>query len=236
MYKSIKSITAMLLIVISIAYSSVSFSHYDRVDYSQRDPLEKINRVFFSVNYLLDQLILRPIAKLYKNALPIKLQKGIDNIYNNFGELRNAVNFGLQADSNNMINAGKRFFINSTVGVLGIVDVATDLGYQYNYNSFGRTIFSWTGKDGIYLELPLLSSATFSSAIGKIADAALLPEFYLDKSSRYIPSGIKIINKRSKFIGIDKLIYGDKYRMKRNLYLNKRYADLHPNDEIEDDF
>ena len=230
----------MLLFLISTAYSSVTYSHNhydDSPNYSQRDPLEKINRFFFSVNYLLDQLVLRPIAKTYKTVLPRNIQKGINNVYNNFGEIRNLVNFGLQADGKNMLNSSKRLLVNSTVGILGIIDIAEDFGYKHHYNSFGRTIFSWTGIDGIYLELPILGSTTFSSAIGYLVDLPLLPEFYIDKSSKYyVANTIKAVNSRSKLIGVDKLMYGDKYSLKRNIYLNERYVELHPDEAMEDDF
>ena len=106
------------------------------------DPLEGINRAVFGFNNVADKIILEPAAKGYKK-LPTPIQSGIGNFIKNLKLPLVAVNQLLQGQGKNAVESTGRFFINSTIGIFGLIDVADDLGLEQKEEDFGQTLATW---------------------------------------------------------------------------------------------
>ena len=135
-----------------------------------RDCFEKLNRVTFSFNQGLDKAIIKPIAKGYRN-LPDPIQKGTKNAVNNLSNLITIPNNILQGDVKlAIINTG-RLVVNTTVGLLGTIDVANKMGFpKYIKEDYGQTLGTWGVGPGCYVVLPVLGPSTIRDTVGSFAN------------------------------------------------------------------
>ena len=131
------------------------------------DPLEPINRAIFNFNNAADKIILEPAAKGYKK-LPSPIQTGISNFLNNLKLPLVAVNQILQGQFENASNSTGRFLVNSTAGVLGLVDVADKIGLEQTQEDFGQTLATWGIGDGFYIVLPIFGPSNIRDSTGMI--------------------------------------------------------------------
>ena len=129
------------------------------------DPLEPINRAIFSFNNALDKLIIEPAAKGYKK-LPSPVQSGLGNFLGNLKMPLVILNQILQGQIPNAVESTGRFVVNSTVGLVGIVDVATKIGLEETDEDFGQTFATWGIGDGFYLVLPIFGPSNVRDAVG----------------------------------------------------------------------
>lgn len=199
------------------------------------DPYENFNRVVFAFNQDVDHLIYRPAATIYKNVVPWPLQSGINNAFENIGELTTMSNDLLQGKIKYVFLDFWRFFINSTVGIGGMIDVASRVGLKKHYNDFGMTLAYWSGKvDSPYLQVPFLGPLTFRDAFGLPFDYAMSPYPYLRPDGwTYYPQLVRLVNLRSRLLDTDKLVDDafDPYIFVRNAYLQYRRAVVEANNE-----
>ena len=135
-----------------------------------KDCFEKLNRATFSFNQGLDKALIKPIAKGYRN-LPNPIQKGTKNAVTNLSNLITIPNNVLQGDVKTaMINTG-RLVVNTTVGLLGTVDVANKMGFpKYEKEDYGQTLGKWGVGPGCYLVLPVLGPSTVRDTAGSFAN------------------------------------------------------------------
>ena len=131
------------------------------------DPLESINRAVFSFNNVADRIVLEPVAKGYKK-LPSPVQSGIGNFINNLKLPLVAVNQLLQGQGKNAAESTGRFFVNSTIGIFGIVDVADNIGLEQKEEDFGQTLATFGVGDGFYIVLPLFGPSNLRDTTGMI--------------------------------------------------------------------
>ena len=131
------------------------------------DPLEGINRTIFGFNNVADRVILEPVAKGYKK-LPSPIQSGIGNFLNNLKLPLAAVNQLLQGQGKNAAESTGRFLVNSTVGLLGLVDVAENIGLEQKEEDFGQTLATWGVGDGFYIVLPLFGPSNLRDTSGMV--------------------------------------------------------------------
>jgi len=133
---------------------------------SVKDCFEPLNRATFALNQGLDKAILKPVAKGYR-TLPAPIKKGTGNVLNNLSTLITIPNNVLQGDfALAGINAG-RLFINTTVGILGIFDVASDMGFpKYVKEDYGQTLGTWGVGPGCYIVLPVLGPSSVRDTAG----------------------------------------------------------------------
>ncbi|KEQ18617.1 hypothetical protein GZ78_00290 [Endozoicomonas numazuensis] len=187
------------------------------------DPWEKANRAVFSFNDTLDTYALKPVAKGYNTVTPKPIQQLVSNFFSNLGELRNAANALLQFKSTEALASVGRFGINSTLGMLGMVDVATPLGIEQKYEDFGLTLAHWGTPSGPYVVLPLLGSRTLRSGIGTLPDSMMnLQGEIQPERDQWTARGVDIINTRSSLLSSEDLIAGDRYSFIRDAYLQRR--------------
>ena len=131
-----------------------------------KDCFEPLNRATFSFNQGLDKALFKPIAKGY-NTLPPSVRKGTGNVINNLSNLITIPNNILQGDFKiAAINTG-RLVVNSTIGLLGIIDVANDMGFpNYEKEDYGQTLGKWGVGPGCYIVLPVLGPSTIRDTAG----------------------------------------------------------------------
>ena len=131
------------------------------------DPFEPVNRAIFSFNNVADRVILEPVAKGYKK-LPSPIQSGISNFLSNLRAPLVVVNQLLQGQGENAIQSSGRFIINSTVGLLGVFDVAEKIGIEEKEEDFGQTLATWGVGDGFYIVLPLFGPSNMRDTSGML--------------------------------------------------------------------
>ena len=134
------------------------------------DPLEPVNRVIFQVNRGLDTWFLRPAATFYRGMLPPPLQTAVGNFLDNLSSPVVLFNDILQGNGDRAANTFARFLINTTIGIGGIFDMATDMGYPDHSEDFGQTLGVWGAGEGPYIMLPIFGPSNPRDAIGMVAD------------------------------------------------------------------
>lgn len=130
------------------------------------DPFESVNRRLFKFNYLADEYVLLPVVRGYTWLLPTPVREGISNVYNNIAEIPTILNLGLQLQGEETLTSVGRLTLNTTVGLLGVFDVATPLGLERQDADFGQTLAVWGVNDGPYLMLPLLGPSNVRDTAG----------------------------------------------------------------------
>ena len=206
------------------------------VSYSNLDPLESVNRPIFAFNDKLDRFILRPIAVGYDTISPDFIQRGVGNIFSNTADFTTSLNRILQGDFVEATSSGGRFLVNSTLGLLGIFDVASAMGINEEKTDFGQTLSVWGFSSGPYLMVPMFGPRTVRSGAGTIVDSLSSVEKQIDNVPlRNSVWGIKVIDGRAELLKADDLITGDRYIFVRDAYLQRRKA-LESGDVVIDNF
>src|SRR5688572_26977733 len=136
--------------------------------YDPQDPLEKVNRAVFGFNEKADQYVLKPVAKGYDKITPQPVRRGIANFFDNLFYPTVIVNDLLQAKLKQGAFDLGRFVVNTTVGVVGIFDVATGWGMEKHEEDFGQTLGYWGVGPGWYLMLPLLGPSDNRDLVGRV--------------------------------------------------------------------
>lgn len=197
-----------------------------------KDPLEGFNRAMFAFNEGVDQLALRPAAKGYELVVPAPVRSGVTNFFSNVGDLSVAFNDALQGKGSDAATDVGRFVVNTTVGVLGVMDVATEWGMEKHDEDFGQTLGKWGIGDGPYLVLPLLGPRTTRDAAARLtvdmtADAISHIHKVAPRNAAY---GLRLVDDRATLLPADKVIEEaalDKYSYIRDAYLQRRRNLVH---------
>lgn len=194
------------------------------------DPLERTNRDVFDFNLAVDDAVLRPVAVFYRDAVPAPVRTGLRNALNNLEEPRILANNLLQG---RLLDAGHtfmRFFINSTAGVGGLIDVAGPSGIARRSGDFGQTLHVWGVGAGPYLMLPLLGPSNPRDATGLAADAALNPLTWLFPTAANIGlvAADGVATREANIENLDEIRNGslDPYARLRSLWRQNRAAEI----------
>ena len=166
MLKTIKIIFLLLFLSANALAGSDGELELSKKNKPTKDCFEPLNRLTFSLNQSLDKAIFKPVAKGYR-ALPSPIKKGTGNALKNLSTLVTVPNNVLQGDFKLAgINTG-RFILNTTVGVLGIFDPASEMGFpKYVKEDYGQTLGAWGVGPGCYLVLPVLGPSTIRDTAG----------------------------------------------------------------------
>tara|TARA_B100000989_G_scaffold132002_1_gene97946 strand:+ start:880 stop:1719 length:840 start_codon:yes stop_codon:yes gene_type:complete len=163
-----------------------------------KDCFEKLNRATFSFNQGLDKAIIKPIAKGYRN-LPDPIQRGTKNAVTNLSNLITIPNNVLQGDVKSAIINTGRLVINTTVGLLGTIDVANKIGFpKYIKEDYGQTLGKWGVGPGCYLVLPVLGPSTLRDTAGSFANVMGGDPWYnasVHGNNEYLSEGLFITSK-----------------------------------------
>jgi phospholipid-binding lipoprotein MlaA len=194
-----------------------------------QDPYEGWNRSVFSFNESLDANVIKPVATGYKYAVPATFRQGLTNFYNNFIDLWSTVNSALQGKLGNAGSDGLRVLANTTVGMLGLFDVATDMGIKKYPEDFGQTLGAWGIGAGPYVVWPILGPATVRDSFGLPLDLMATPGFLLidDFGWSLAASSLQFVNTRANLLKVGDLLDDavlDKYTFVRDAHLQRRLS------------
>lgn len=145
------------------------------------DPLETVNRFIFAFDLTLDVFILKPAAATYRFLLPADVRDSVRNVIRNLRSPVVVANDLFQGEMDRAETTTMRFLINSTVGVLGILDVADGWGYPYHDEDFGQTLAVHGTGEGAYLVLPIFGPSSIRDGVGLLVDTFLDPLTYVGR-------------------------------------------------------
>ena len=203
---------------------------------SEIDPLKNINERTHNLNQTLDLQFASPIARFYKRVTPDFIEISITNFTRNMEDLSIAINNILQGKLNDGISDITRFTINSTLGICGFIDVASDLGLNKNDEDFGQTLAVWGVPDGPYLVLPGLGPSTLRDTLSMVPDAFLTPLWLIDHDrTAYSLTAIDLVDTRARYLGLESVVIGDEYLFFRDAYLQSREFEI-LDGQVDDDF
>jgi len=199
--------------------------------FDERDPAEGFNRTMYSFNDSLDRAIVKPLAKGYKAITPAPVDKGISNFFGNLADVGSAINNLLQFKLEHAASDVGRVLVNSTVGLLGFMDVASNMNMQKYGEDFGQTLGAWGSGPGPYIVLPLLGPSSGRDAIGIVVDWYTDPVTYVKGNSwRNGLVGLRLVDQRADLLGASRILEEaalDPYEFSRDAYLQKRRNDVY---------
>lgn len=191
-----------------------------------KDNFESANRVFFDVNETLDKHLMKPIAEKYVEVTPQPIRTGVTNFFDNLAYLNVIFNDLLQGKFTQAVNDSLRFLFNSTLGIGGVIDVATnDLRLPKNQEDFGQTLATWGVDEGSYLYIPLLGPSTVRDVTDKAPSTLLNPFFYVTSAALLPVSVLNAVNTRANLIEASNIrdeAAIDPYAFTREAYLQQR--------------
>jgi len=180
----------------------------------------------FTFNDAVDRALLRPLAIGYRAVLPQQMRNGVNNFFNNLRAPTTLLNDLLQGKPKRAQQTINRFVVNSTLGLLGFVDIASSLGFPAHQEDYGQTLAVWGIPSGPYIVLPLLGPSTARDALGKV------PEFYIadplwdpdDTAVTVTRFGLRAVDIRSRLLDLDRIVQMqvDPYLFFREMYLQNR--------------
>ena len=216
----------LLSILILSCLSCLNIGCTSTHPHNANGPLETYNRTVYGFNTAIDKVIIRPIAQTYAFIIPGPIDRGVGNFFSNLNQVTTIANDILQADARYTIRDSWRFAINSSLGVLGIFDVASQMGLEKHTEDFGLTLARWGIKDSPYIVLPLLGPSTIRDAFSLPIDYyALSPWPHIKLSgTRYALYGLQTIHQRRVLLAVDRVINEafDPYVFVRSAYLQRR--------------
>ncbi|WP_455374824.1 MlaA family lipoprotein [Kaarinaea lacus] len=192
------------------------------------DPLERYNRAVYKFNEDFDRIIAKPVAQFYQDVLPAPVDKGLTNFFSNINDVIVLANSLLQLKVEKTAQTAARIFFNTTIGLLGFIDVASHLDLPKHNEDFGQTLGRWGVPPGPYFVLPIFGPSTIRDSVGLGVDyVAFYPIFNrIDNStvewSLFI---LDLIDQRADLLGASKLLEEaalDPYIFTREAYLQRR--------------
>ncbi|MGB5080945.1 MAG: VacJ family lipoprotein [Burkholderiales bacterium] len=208
-----------------------------------RDPLEPLNRAVFGFNDSVDSAVIKPVATGYRAVVPGIVRTGVSNFFSNLEDVWVAVNDVLQGKFQEGLDDFGRVLINSTFGVAGLFDFASDMGIQKRNEDFGQTLGRWGVGSGAYLVLPILGPSTVRDGFGFLLDTQSDLVFQIDgvraHNSLY---ATRAISNRANLLDATSVIEQaalDKYAFVREAWLQRRrnlvYDGDPPREKDDDD-
>lgn len=204
------------------------------------DPLEGYNRVMHSFNDTVDKAVLKPVAQGYDFIMPAPASKGISNFFSNLNDITIIINDVLQLKFMQAFDDTSRFAINSTLGIVGLMDVASDFGYRKNNEDYGQTLGAWGVPPGPYIVLPIIGPRDIRDTVGLVGDYYTDPMTYVKPSSTRDPARILwAIDSRANLLKAEKVLDAaaiDEYVYVRDAYLQRRQNLVYDGNPPEEEF
>ncbi|MFM9113578.1 MAG: VacJ family lipoprotein, partial [Polynucleobacter victoriensis] len=197
------------------------------------DPFESINRAVFTFNENADEYVIKPAAEAYQFVLPEFVRTGVTNFFSNIGDIFVAVNNLLQGKPGNAANDIGRFLVNSTIGILGLFDVATEAGLEKNKEDFCQTLWVLGVPSGPYVVLPLFGPSSIRDTAGLVVDIKtdfILNSNQLNHDQKLGSTVLRVVNQRANLLNASQLLEDaafDKYSFLRDSYLQRRFNQVH---------
>ncbi|HVK50215.1 MAG TPA: VacJ family lipoprotein [Pseudoxanthomonas sp.] len=189
------------------------------------DPWEKFNRKVHTFNNAVDRAVARPLARAYTNVVPRPVRLGVSNFFDNLGQPITAINQLLQGRPKEAGQTAARFLVNSTLGIGGIFDPASDLKLPRRSEDFGQTLGVWGWKKSRYVELPLFGPRTVRDTLGMSGDMPIgvVRQIEMDKVRIFL-QGLNLVDTRAQLLSVDSLREGavDDYALVRDSWMQRR--------------
>ncbi|PXW90791.1 phospholipid-binding lipoprotein MlaA [Nitrosomonas sp. Nm84] len=209
------------------------------------DPLESMNRAVFNFNEMVYDNVLDPVARGYKWVTPDPIELVVGNFFSNLNDVVVTTNSVLQLNYESALVSGTRVLINTTFGIFGLIDIASDISAASDVNlnkrneDFGQTLGRYGVTSGPYIVLPFLGPSSVRDAFGIAVDSFFMDPVtqgvtgvfmddvdYLNKVALRLPvATARTINARAQFLDDDKTLEEaalDKYEFMRDAYLQRR--------------
>jgi len=204
------------------------------------DPIEPLNRAIFSFNNTADKIILEPVSKGYKK-LPSPVQSGISNFLSNLRMPLVLVNQLLQGQGKNASESAGRFLVNSTIGILGLIDVADKMGLEEKKEDFGQTLATWGVGDGFYIVLPFFGPSNVRDTAGMVIAYTTDPinAYAVNEGEAWVVplrTAVNAVDQRSKIIDEVNALRDnsvDYYAAVRSSYYQNRKAAINNTDDSD---
>lgn len=207
---------------------------------SAADPWEPYNRRMYNFNTAFDNVTLKPVAKGYRKVVPNFARRGISNFFGNLRTPGVAVNNFLQGKPGAGFSDIGRFLVNSTMGIGGLVDIGTSLGFEEHDEDFGQTLAVWGVGSGPYFVIPFLGPSTLRDTFTTPVDIVSNPLFYYENTSVQDKLRVlRIIDIRARLLNAERFLEDstDPYITLRESYLqNREYNVYDGNPPIDDSF
>lgn len=172
-----------------------------------RDPLETINRPLWDFNYdILDKFLLRPATVAYITVVPKPARKGLVNAADNLAEPASFLNATLQAKPQSAAVSAGRFLVNSTLGLFGLIDVASKIGLVEKNEDFSQTLAVWGVSDGAYLMIPALGPTTIRDTTGRVVDNLYFPLALLNTPISLARAAVGALDAREQLMSMESLL------------------------------
>ena len=191
------------------------------------DPFEGFNRAMFGFNEGVDNAVLKPVATGYRNVVPEPARECVGNVFSNINDVFVAVNSLLQGKVGDAVSDACRVLINSTVGILGCIDVASKVGLEKHNRDFGQTFGKWGIASGPYLVLPFIGPSNIRDGVGNIIYASLDPVWANHIPTRNVAYSLRAVNRRSELLTASSAIEDaalDKYAFVRDAFTQRRQS------------
>jgi phospholipid-binding lipoprotein MlaA len=208
---------------------------------SKADPWEAMNRKVFAFNDAVDQAVLIPVARAYRDVVPEPLRQAFDNVLGNVTDGWAVVNHLLQGKPKDALDTGMRVGVNSLFGLLGVLDVASEMGFERQNEDFGQTLGRWGFGPGPYLVVPFLGPRSLRDALAYPADRVTsFASLAGEGANVYTMTALELIHTRAGLLASGRLLNQialDRYSFVRDSYLAKRRNDVYDGNppEVPDD-
>lgn len=229
-----------LIVCAALALGACANNKATEGSHSPADPWEPLNRPISSFNNGVDTVIFKPLAKGYEFIFPRVIRIGVGNFSRNLRMPLVSINNLLQGKGGAAANDAGRFLLNSTAGLLGVLDPATAAGLDVNNEDFGQTLAVWGVPAGPYVSVPFLGPNTFRDALMIPFNIAADPLiWYSNSSARDKIYGLRLIDVRQRLFAAEALIKEspDRYVTIRESFLQRREFLIYDGDPpVNDDF
>ena len=204
-----------------------------------RDPWESYNRSMSKFNDTVDDALIKPVATVYKEVLPQPVRTGVGNFFGNLGDAWSFVNQVLQAKPEGALHSFWRVVINTTMGLGGVLDPASEMRLQRQREDFGQTLGRWGVPPGPYFVLPILGSSTVRDSVALPVDVYGQPLSQVnDVSVRNSLRATELVDTRARLLQASDLLESaalDPYAFRRDAYLQKRRNDIYDGNPPQDE-
>ena len=201
------------------------------------DPFEDLNRDIFIFNEKLDEKLLKPAALTYRKVTPQFARTGVTNFFNNLEEIDTTINQVLQGEIKYAFNDAGRFVINSTIGLFGLIDVASKMGLEKHEEDFGQTLGVWGFDSGPYIMIPFLGPSNPRDLLSRPISSFLSGTFAMeDNDVKITLIGIDALETRERLLDAETLIIGDKYIFIKDAYVQSREYEINNGSTEDDEF
>lgn len=204
------------------------------------DPLEPFNRSMFEFNDALDRKVLKPVATTYRDVTPELVRRGVGNFFNNLEDVWSIVNNALQLKGEGTANSFMRVVVNTTIGLAGVLDVATEMRIERRTEDFGQTLGYWGVGAGPYVVLPILGPSTLRDTVALPVDwRGDLVAQQEDVALRNSLLTLRAVNSRAKLLRAGEVVEEaalDKYTFVRDAFLQRRRNDVHDGNPPEEPY